>query len=188
MHMEHLRTFISIPLPDKISRTVISSFKQLPIELDKLRIVEEMNLHITLKFIGDTRLDDLQKIISSLENAVSDTPSFDIQLIKGVCLPPHKPHALACAIQNNSKLTDLHKAIESELSSAGLTQPDRKKYNPHITVARVKKQNILTTEEISAIENWKVHSILHSEKIVLYESKLSSSGPTYTELQTIHLA
>lgn len=145
------------------------------------------NLHITLKFIGDTRLDDLQKIITALDNAVSDTSSFDIQLTKGVCLPSHKPHALACAIQNNSDLTDLHEAIESEMSHSGLTQPDRKKYNPHITVARVKKQNTLTTEEISAIENWKVHSIWHSDKVMLFESKLSPTGPSYTELQTIHL-
>ena len=90
--MSQVRAFLAIDLDDdlkpKINR-VIKEFKQTDA---RIKYVELMNLHLTLKFFGEIDTDGLELLEEKIANVLSEFEPFNIR-ISGCGAFPNDNHA-----------------------------------------------------------------------------------------------
>ncbi len=170
------RLFISIDLPERIKDDISDLYMAIP----GAKWVGHLQLHLTLRFIGETDNLTENKIISVLSTV--KVPPFEIT-IKGVGhFPPRKhPVVLWVGITENLELLRLQSKIEKALTSIGIA-PDTRRFHPHITIARLKESPIekvalfITSNSLFSTEPFAV-SQYH-----LYSSFLKKEG-AYHQLE-----
>ena len=141
------------------------------------RWVDEEQLHLTVRFIGEVDrhlANDVHAALGAVHHpafhlALSGLGSFDRSggasvLWAGVT--PHEP------------LRALHKKVDQALERVGIPA-DRRAFHPHITLARLPRgagplQPLVETAGGLASAPFAV------EEIRLYESELTHAGPVYT--------
>ena len=137
-----LRTFLAIDLPSSLHSTIGQKQEILKRELAGISWVKSENLHITLKFLGDTpetKIDELQQVVTQ---AVKGIPSFVITL-RGFGAFPDKraPRTLWTGIEGDTEiLVSLANQIESAVAPLGFP-PESKPFRPHLTLARIKRNH-----------------------------------------------
>jgi 2'-5' RNA ligase len=144
------------------------------------------NLHITSKFIGqwpEARLTELEEALENLDS----TCAFDVTIARFGYFPnPHKPHALFAGVQPESGLAGLAKQIEDALQPLGVSREDRP-YSPHLTLARIKHENIQELREhIAKMTNFDFGTFRVSG-FHLYSSNTGPRGSVYKQLATFSL-
>jgi len=125
------RLFLAIPLPDLVKDVLI----RLRQDRKGFHWTEPDNLHLSLKFIGDCRSEDRERIEAALK-AVT-IRQFPIQ-IGGLGVFPRRgrPNVLWAGVERaHPHLFALHKHIDDTLFGLGF-EPDRTRYSPHVTIAR----------------------------------------------------
>jgi 2'-5' RNA ligase len=181
-----MRAFIAIDLPlelkEKISR-VISELRAA--DFCDAKWVSEQQLHITPKFLGDIRQEDLRKIKTVLEGISQATKSFPLQL-KGI---GHFNQRVLWIGGNSGQREAIELAgkIDERLSVLGF-EKEARPFAVHLTLARIryikhkiKFQQILEKYETKDFGSFKV------DKIKLIESVLSTEGPTYKTIGEFNL-
>jgi len=157
------RLFIALDLPDTIKKNLESMFFGIP----GARWVALDQLHLTVRFIGDVDGALFLDIKNALAGA-SISP-FDIQL-KGVGhFPPRgAPRVIWVGLEKSEPLQLLRKKIDGPLFKIGVP-PERRKFSPHITLARLKNTppqkvanflsgNGLFSQEPFQIDDFKLYS------------------------------
>ncbi|MCD6354403.1 MAG: RNA 2',3'-cyclic phosphodiesterase [Prolixibacteraceae bacterium] len=97
------------------------------------------------------------------------------------------PRVLFVKIENSLALKRLADRIENEVVSIGF-KPEARTFNPHITLARIKRLTDLSTFN-DIIERNKDIFIQHIKvaQIIFYQSTSVSSGVIYEPVETISL-
>lgn len=127
-----IRLFVGMALPDTVKKDLYAVCHGLP----RVKWVEEEQLHLTLRFIGEVDGGLYTDIKDSLQDIRMD--AFSVKL-KGLGhFPPRKnPRVLWVGIEPQDSVTMLRNRVESVLVKIGL-EPERRKFSPHITIARLK--------------------------------------------------
>ncbi len=182
------RTFIAIKIkPEKRLLNLISELKT-TIGSDKLKWVEEFNLHVTLHFIGETTLAQVQAVTEMLRLKTIDTSDFTLSFAGiGFFGNKNQPKVLFVSAEKNRELEQIVGEIAKGLSKLGLPG-NLKSFSPHLTLARIKSlQN--PERFLSMIEKYHdlyLQSTLVKE-IVYFESILQPAGPVYKPIQIFKL-
>jgi 2'-5' RNA ligase len=180
--MSKFRGFIAIDIePNKKLIELENEIKKTGADL---KLVEPKNIHITLKFLGDTEetlVDEIEKIIT---NAVKEAKSFNIQL-KGTGVFPNQNYikVVWLGIQNGEPIAEIAKKIDEQTSKIGF-EKEKRGFSPHLTIARVKtaknKEKLLQVlEKYRDVE----FADIKIETIKLKKSELTPKGPIYTDLK-----
>ena len=164
------RLFIAVDLPDIIKKNLEAMFFGIP----GARWVTHDQLHLTVRFIGEVEGNLFHDIKSALEE-VGVAP-FGLQL-KGVGhFPPRgAPRVIWIGLEKSEPLQLLRKKIDTPLLKIGL-EPEKRKFSPHITLARLKNT------PIQKIANFLSGNGLFSQKpfqvddFKLYSSSLTPKG------------
>ncbi len=183
-----IRTFIAIKVvaEKRLSDLFINLKKSLAGE--EIRWVDENNLHLTLRFLGETGREQVSETIKVLESVSERFHPFQFE-IKGVGIFKNKmqPRVLFLAIEKNQILHQLANEIWNNLKSPGFDD-NEKPFNPHLTLGRIKY--IENKDAFYALANKfsdaKIQQVTVSE-IIFYQSVLSSEGPTYKPIKIIKL-
>lgn len=180
-----LRTFLSIPVPEEI--TVLQNTLKSTIVEKKARIswVKDGNIHLTLKFIGDTPEDEVKKINSTIVNIIENTSTMNFMINGSGCFPkPQRPRILWLGVHGNlAPLQELVRKINDALDPLGYPK-EEKEYIPHLTLARIKYPQKITPD-ISEFLKYDYHPIkFPMNKIHLMNSELFHKGSVYTILGT----
>ena len=140
------------------------------------------NLHITTKFIGDwpeERLDELAGALGSVPK-----PGAIPVSVRGLgWFPnPRAPRVFWAGIEAGDGLLRLARDTDGRTRELGIPA-ERKRYSPHLTLARVKGPADLSVLRgaIEAIEPAEFGSFT-AEKFFLYQSELRPEGSSYTKL------
>jgi 2'-5' RNA ligase len=132
--------------------------------------VDPKNLHLTLKFIGESYdLQGITKALSEVRGAPAEVG------LKGLGT---FPRVLWIGVQ--ADLASLAARIDQALEPLGITRETRP-FSPHLTIARMKDGRMPKFNEQPDFGSFRI------SEFVLYESKLGSSGPTYTALERFPL-
>lgn len=129
-----IRTFISIdvPITDEISE-VLESLKH----MDGIRASPKEQIHITLKFLGDTDEKKVIRLCDSLEKALSEKEPFDITISGTGAFPNQRnPRVVWLGTKDPEQLVGIADTVNDTVSSMNL-KCDDKKFSPHITIGRV---------------------------------------------------
>ena len=176
--METKRLFTAVELPGELRKNIHEFAKQL--EQDGIKLVEEHNLHITMKFIGDVPEDKVDEITSGLSEVKFS--EFECS-VKGVGVFPSPDYirvvwvALECG-----QLTELANSVISKLE--GIEKPEKRPFSAHLTIARVKRK--VDLNKFLAENKEKEFGKFNVTEFALIESKLTPEGPVYTKLESFH--
>lgn len=182
-----VRAFIAVELPDKIKKSIAS----LAGELDEAKIpvkpVRRENLHITLKFLGQSPPAELEKVKAALDACARGAEPFPLAF-RGVGAFPsaERPSVLwAGAHDETGSLASLADKLEERLPEAG-REKEQRVFHPHVTAARVKKSVKSAGKKI--IRQWLEENkdadfgLMRVRRLSLIESRLSCEGPSYSLL------
>jgi 2'-5' RNA ligase len=185
-YMDKIRAFIAVDIP--VSQKVIEVINELKKIQLNAKIVETENLHLTLKFLGDTDEDLIDKIGEIISDVIIDIPSFEITLKKMGVFPNQKYIKVVwIGVENTEFLKKIAEKIDPKLGDLGF-EKERRSFSAHLTIARVKspknKEKLLGLLDKYQETDFQ---ILKVNKIFLKKSVLTPEGPIYTNLKEIDL-
>ncbi|BBL45815.1 RNA 2',3'-cyclic phosphodiesterase [Nanobdella aerobiophila] len=168
-----MRIFIAIDLPEDIKKDIYNISKN--IRGISGKIVEEENIHITLKFLGQINQETLNKINKKLSSI-----NYNKFYINIGDFGYFNNRVLWIKILNKENIINLHNIIDNKLYELNI-QKDID-YEPHITIYRIKniKNDNYLKEYLN--ENKKIYSNILIDKFYIKESILMTHGPVYRNL------
>jgi len=180
---EFWRVFIAIELPASVRQKLTAHIGRLRESVPEASASwsREGNLHLTLKFLGDTPVSQIETLSQAAKRAATEVSSFEL-IVKGCgAFPPRgQPRVLWIGIEDPSgQLGQLHRALEDECAHAGFGREQRP-FHPHLTIARLRKphgsrQLAVMHEEIG----FEAETVSVSALAVV-RSELRSEGSTHT--------
>lgn len=182
------RTFIAIKIsPNKLLLNIYSKIKA-NFTKNKIKWVNTDNFHITLKFNGETTLEQIKEINSAMENLCEEFSIFDISVKKFGVFPNTKtPKVFWFGLENNTILNKIQKKIDNELTLLGF-EPEKRDFNPHLTIARanfIQNKNKITTIIHDYEDIFIQNSVI--DEIIFYESILDKKGAKYIPIKIYKL-
>jgi 2'-5' RNA ligase len=186
--MSLVRVFIAIELSEPVCDAIQKQTARLRQTLgnELIRWVPTQNMHLTLKFLGDTTTSHLEFLKQMLAREANSHPQFNLQLGGLGAFPNSKrPRLLWIGINAPADLVSLQKSIESGTSRLGYEQEERA-FSPHLSIGRV-RQNIGPPEQQkirTALDTIQLGNIgiARVDFVHLYRSDLQPSGSIYTKL------
>jgi len=153
-----------------------------------IKLVEPENVHITLKFLGDTNEDLIEEIDGIVNDAAQNTEPFNIKL-EGAGVFPNQNYikVIWLGIKQGEQLESIAQKIDDQLHKIGFKK-EKRKFSAHLTIARVRsaknKEKLL-----QIIEKYKDSEFaeINVDSIKLKKSELTPKGPIYTNLKDIRL-
>jgi RNA 2',3'-cyclic 3'-phosphodiesterase len=150
-----------------------------------LRWEQRERYHLTLQFLGP--IARLAPVVDGLAAVARERGAFTFRLGGAGAFPKPGRARVAWigAATGGPELTALGGAVGTALLPLGY-EPDRKELHPHLTLARLKVPDDVR-DVLAAIGPDPVGEAFTVGELVLYESRLSSKGPTYTALERFPL-
>ena len=147
----------------------------------------EDNLHLTLKFLGDVSVADIQKVSNAVASATKSAPSFELTFSDCGTFPAHgRPSVLWIGTQA-SDLLGLQPAIETEIATVGFPRESRS-FHPHLTIARLRhSQGARQLAELHKTLGFAPIAFAVSE-VVVFRSELLAQGSQHTAISRHQLA
>lgn len=177
------RIFAAIKIEPSVE--LLESFEALKQSLkhEKIKWVGNKNLHLTLKFFGETPEEKVNEICSEFKKISAD--SFNIRLMNLKIFGSHyKPRVIFMETTLNPNLEKLSNLIQESILPLGF-DPGRDAMVLHLTLGRIKnisdiryfQQIIQTTSNSFALNQY-------VDRFYLFESILRTKGPEYHVLET----
>ena len=191
-----MRLFTGLSIPDCIASRLAVAINELSHGQDVgvgLAWTKPENLHITLKFIGqwaESRLPELQTALAGMERDGSFESGLKLTVSRfGFWPNPHQPTIFFAAVQPAPELHALVRRIDDALILPGC-EPEQLPFTPHVTLARIKRTNIVGLRERVAamvtMQEFEFGSFTPQE-FHLYSSAPSPAGSVYTKLSSYPL-
>ena len=176
------RMFAALDLPAPV-RDALGAFGRAAAGDDfALRAVHDDALHVTLAFLGHRPLDDIDPAREAVRGVAAPVP--DLALGDALWLAPRRPHVLTVEVADRTgALIALQERVAAALADAVGFEPDRRRFRPHVTVARVRhgarprRRGLPDTPEAS----------FAGEALTLYRSYLGGGPARYEALERVGL-
>ena len=175
------RLFVAIRPPESVRESLLDLMEGIA----DARWVDEDQLHLTLRFIGEVDRHGAEDVAAALASVRH--PAFEIA-VGGLGSFDRRSGAatLWAGVTPHEALRALHKKVDQALQRTGL-EPERRAYHPHITLARLPRgagsiQALLDRAGPIVTPPFAVR------EFILFESRLTPKGPIYTEAATYSLA
>lgn len=183
-----MRAFIAVNISEEQRDEVGRVLANLMSYDVRVRWVKIKNVHVTLKFLGDTSEKILPHLYEAIGESIADQQEFDLSLAKLGCFPNTRyPRIIWVGIKDGyENLKEMSRRIETAVEAFGFKR-EKRKFSAHLTIGRVKDgKNIASL--IEDISNWDFSSSIASiSKVVFYQSTLRQQGPIYTPLKEFEL-
>lgn len=183
------RLFIAIKV--KPGKALLSSLLKIQQTLanDSITWVKPDNMHITLKFLGDTPQENIPPIISKLKTCAASIESFGFTIKDfGYFGNLRFPRVLWMGVEQEKKnIENACQLIQKEMDSLGYPE-EKQGFRPHLTIGRIKKMH--DTQKLRELEGEFSGVLLQQvriDTIELYQSKLTPSGPVYSVVEKFYL-
>lgn len=142
------------------------------------------NIHLTLRFLGDTEEDRFLRLRESLRLLTKRCHGFEIRLSRVLFLPSAaRARVIAVETEPCSGLEQLAASVETAVTACGF-EPEKRRFKAHITVGRCRDMDMRT---VPVIQDFKGISFSVGA-FELMKSTLSEKGATYHSLDTVGLA
>jgi 2'-5' RNA ligase len=178
-----MRTFIAIELEKNIKEAL----SRIQLELKKteadVKWVQAENIHLTLKFLGEVKEENIEKIIPCLKKIADTTNRFQIEIKDIGAFPSIKsPRVIWSGVSEGKKeLMQLAGLVDDGLVKLEFPEEERK-FSAHITIGRVRSpKNKAALSE--AMQRLKFNALSQRVKsITFFKSTLTPKGPIYEKI------
>lgn len=186
---EQPRLFVAVPIPAELRAAAAAAVAAMKARLPFKKWTHPDDLHITLKFIGETASASLPAIETELERVAARSGPFPLRLSRiGAFGAPQAPRVLWAGLDGElRKLKSLQADVERQLAAIGY-EPENRPYSPHVTLARQYAGNEPARKEwlddSPFLSDGESAFAWTADRLVLYRSHLGRS-PMYEPLRTI---
>jgi 2'-5' RNA ligase len=177
-----MRTFVAIELDRALREPLVRLLReQLPRTRD-VRWCTEQQLHLTLKFLGDVRDEQLAKVYDAVGQATRQVEPFTIRLAPLGCFPtPRSPRVLWCGIEDASRSCARWIELADPLFEALGFPRETRAFHPHITLGRSKNRdggNVMRSvlDQLAPPPS----RVMTVREVIVFESRLDPRGAQYT--------
>lgn len=190
-----MRIFIGIDLDDEIRTRIARFLDGVRGFAPDVRWVQPESLHLTLKFIGEQKTEQVEAIRERLRQIQS--PALEIRLAGYGFFPTAKsPRVFWIGIEAGPQLAQLADNIDAAVAEFGIPREERA-FSPHLTLARGRggsgspkwrkgdrpNSDFAVLEKRLAAMPTLEFGTMTAREFVLYQSQLSPKGSKYTKLQ-----
>ncbi|MEK7774380.1 MAG: RNA 2',3'-cyclic phosphodiesterase [Candidatus Zixiibacteriota bacterium] len=180
-----MRLFIAIPLPKPTEQYLADIIRTLRKPGDGIKWVDPRNIHLTIRFLGDTE-GHFVPLISKELSEVARVSMVVICKLGGVGAFPNlnRPRVIWVGLENNvDMLKNTASDLEERMRTIGFA-PEDKPFKPHLTLGRVREGAPQISIAVEAISHMKPAEPVRLDKMILYQSTLTPQGPIYKSLFT----
>ena len=185
-----LRAFIAIELTADITRELAALQKRLRGHGLDLRWVRPRNIHLTLKFLGEIDVADVETTVCAMRRAAERHAPFRLRA-EGVGVFPAVRNArvLWAGIGggDRERLLALQASLDQSLADDGFPR-DRRRFSGHLTLGRAKGK-LSASALTQALSHWQTFRTepFRVSEITLYSSRLLPGGAVYRPLERVGL-
>jgi 2'-5' RNA ligase len=168
-----MRIFVGIDIPSDIKKAIdIESDKFLKY-CESYKKVDENNYHVTLKFMGELSVSDLEDLEDILRENIKGFKAFDVHLKDLGFFEKKDGNILWMGMGLGvGKLKEIHKAIDKGL------------FSPHVTLARK-----VIVEDMNTFKKNKTKELIFTAKeVIIFYSHRVNDVLTYTPMTKIKLS
>ena len=125
-----IRLFVALDLPEDVR-------DRLPPPGGDWRAVPRESLHVTLAFLGSRPEEDAAVAAQAVAGALA--PVGEMATARAIVLPPRRPRVMAVELEDPSRgCVALQAGVAGALAAAGLYEPERRRWLPHVTIGRAR--------------------------------------------------
>jgi len=183
------RLFVALDLPEDVRRGIVVWGEE-ALGDPSLRRVAPESLHVTLAFLGWLPEREVPRLGEIVEASSGPSPAVEL----GDPVPrPERGRARLFALPVDSPETmTLQAGLQERLASAGLYEPEKRPFWPHVTVARVRREERGSKRPapVSRLPGALPQALLQPavcRRMTLYRSELQPQGAQYTPLAQVEL-
>ncbi|MFH1722510.1 MAG: RNA 2',3'-cyclic phosphodiesterase [Candidatus Altiarchaeota archaeon] len=180
-----MRLFVALSCPEEIRSKLVSVHKELS-GVGLLRVVKEENIHLTLKFLGETSKQAMDELMDTL-SVIESVRKFVVKVAGIGVFPTIKnPKVIWAGVEKGrDEIIRLQVCIESCLKELGYKKDDR--FHPHYTLARIKRLD--QKDQLKTLVKSKKREFGEYEvtNFQLIESTLGPRGPIYSVVEEFKL-
>lgn len=183
-----MRLFIALPLPEEIKKYLGEIIDELRPSGQSVRWVKPENIHLTVRFLGETDENTVPKLTSLLDKVAAEFSASQLQLGRLGAFPNfRRPNVFWVGLEgDSSELTKMARQVELGVRTLRFER-EKKGFRPHLTLGRVKRGRDVRPV-VATMETWAVspRNVLF-DQLVLFKSDLTPQGAVYTRLHTADL-
>lgn len=173
-----IRTFIAVPLPEAVQAALGELAGQLAAQSQGVRWVRSENIHLTLRFLGDTEPEKVPSLSAGLDEVAGTHQPFPVRLDMVGAFPTwRRPRVVWVGLEEEGEqLHKLRRAVEHLVRSLGWER-EGQQFRPHLTLGRLREGGTVPQGE------WAAPSLeFQVDRVALIESQLKTAGPEYLNL------
>jgi 2'-5' RNA ligase len=176
-----IRAFVALEIEAPCRERIVALTRDLRQRIPEVRWAHAEQLHLTLRFLGDSTRAALARLTPELARAAEACAPAEVS-VAGLGLFPERgaPRVLWLALDLPAPLLVLQSACEAAAVAAGFAR-DGRPFQPHLTLGR-----------------WRSHAprpslppadlgLTHLSRLTLFQSELRPEGATHTQLATFEL-
>jgi len=178
-----MRTFVAIEIDDWLRGRLVAAQEELKRAGAQVRWVAPENIHLTVKFLGDTPDALLSEVSDRIKGCLAGIEPFAMR-VEGVgAFPePARARVVVVRIEAPEALYTINGRLEEAAEALGLGREERR-YTPHLTLGRVKgpKGRERLAGLIAEMAE-RPFGEVEAAEVVFMMSELSPGGARYTPL------
>lgn len=186
--MESMRAFIAIDIGSDIRARLNKLQQKLKLTAADIRWVKPENMHLTLAFLGQVSLEELQPLEKTLGETIQRQEPFALRIQgTGVFGRRSRPSVVWAGTTVCPPLLELHQKVVAAVKAAHIDYHENA-YRPHLTLGRFKSLNHLDPLfQTLDKEQEADFGLLEVRSIQIIKSELKPSGAEYTVLHRFEL-
>lgn len=179
------RVFLAFALPEAQKELLASVCKSVP-GSERFRWEAKHKLHLTAKFIGDTGEEQIEKLSSFLDSIANQPVPVTKFTGLGFFGKADAPTILQVGLHADARLRNLVHEIEQYCVSVLALPPELRRFNPHITLLRIKPFYELTVLR-ELVKKELPEGEFNLPVLTLFKSELRPGGAEHSPLVSYEL-
>ncbi len=176
-----VRSFVALPLPERIQAALFAAAGELARELPEVKWSRKAeNLHVTIKFLGGVEEERLAEVGAALGAALATVPRFSVA-VGGAGAFPSAGKANVIWIgagDGDGRLAEVARVVEGVTAGLAVGKREARPFRGHVTLGRVKGRGVDARRALDRFGERAFGTVEVSE-LHLYESQLGGEGSTY---------
>lgn len=179
------RVFVAVRI--KPTRGIMALLAQLRRLGRPVKTVADENLHVTLRFLGQTDEALFRPIVNAIHTAVDNAKAFDLNLVGLGAYPYiHRPKSVWAGVDNADTLSKIAHGLATPLEDLGFA-PEERPWVPHVTLCRIKARPPKELVDLLNADHSVSLGTVRIRSVDLLSSQLLPSGPLYTTVDRVLL-
>ena len=184
-----MRLFFAIELGDTLLDLLEDTMAPLRAEAPELAWVGREHRHLTLKFLGDAKDDDVPRLVAAAERAAARHVPIEMTVREVGAFPNfRRARVVWIGVEQEPRLELLHHDLELACEQEGF-EVEGRPFRPHVTLARVRSP--LPVDRLRRFarlaRSVRMAATVRVVWITLFESTLAPSGARYRRVHAAPL-